>query len=133
MDNQITSLAGEFFVAAELFKRGHQVAVTMGNAKAVDLMVQVANTDRVLTVEVKTLRSPNCFGLHSKALVKDRIYVFVTLNDIGKPPSFAIVPGLELMKRKPHFFGSSLGRSDQRETVNRGPLKEWEDRWDLFQ
>lgn len=127
----MTGLAGEFFVAAELLKRGHQVALTMGNAKAIDLMVQVAGTDRVLSVEVKTLRGPNCFGLHSSSLAKDRIYVFVTLNGFGTPPSYALVPGAEIIKNKRHYYGSSIGRSDGRETINRGPLKEWEDRWDL--
>jgi len=35
-----THLAGEFFVAAELFKRNYQVSLTLGNAKEVDLIVR---------------------------------------------------------------------------------------------
>jgi hypothetical protein len=36
-DGQVSGLAGEFFVAAELLKRGRQTSVTFGNAKGVDL------------------------------------------------------------------------------------------------
>ena len=39
-DGQITSLSGEFFVAAELLKRRIQTSVTFGNAKAIDLILQ---------------------------------------------------------------------------------------------
>ena len=37
-DGQVTGLAGELFVAAELLKRGLQTSVTFGNAKAIDLL-----------------------------------------------------------------------------------------------
>jgi len=36
-DGQLSSLAGEFFVAAELLKRDFQTSVTFGNVKAIDL------------------------------------------------------------------------------------------------
>jgi len=37
-DGQLSALAGEFFVAAELLKRELQTSVTFGNAKAIDLL-----------------------------------------------------------------------------------------------
>ena len=39
-DRNSTQLAGEFFVAAELYRRGYSVAMTMGNAKAIDLFAE---------------------------------------------------------------------------------------------
>ncbi|GLW61739.1 hypothetical protein Hthe01_20880 [Hydrogenophilus thermoluteolus] len=36
-DGQVTGLAGEFFVAGELLKRGLQTSITFGNAKAIDI------------------------------------------------------------------------------------------------
>ena len=36
-DGQKSGLAGEFFVAAELLKRGLQTSLTLGNAKSIDL------------------------------------------------------------------------------------------------
>jgi hypothetical protein len=33
-----TGLPGEYFVAAELYRRGWTVGITMGNAKAIDIL-----------------------------------------------------------------------------------------------
>ena len=40
VDKNCSHLAGEFFVAAELYRRGYSVAVTLGNAKAIDLFAE---------------------------------------------------------------------------------------------
>ncbi len=58
-DGQLTSLAGEFFVAAELVKRGLQTSVTFGNAKAIDLLTYNPNTRQNFTVQVKSVRKKN--------------------------------------------------------------------------
>lgn len=39
VDHQVVGAAGEFLAAGKLFKRGYQVSVTYGNAKAIDLFV----------------------------------------------------------------------------------------------
>lgn len=39
-DKNSTHLAGEYFVAAELYRRGYSVAMTLGNAKAIDLFAE---------------------------------------------------------------------------------------------
>lgn len=49
------SMAGEYGVCAELSKRGYDVSITMGNAKAVDVYVFTGNGVR--RIEVKTTRS----------------------------------------------------------------------------
>ena len=36
---QQLGMAGEFSVCAELLKRGHNASITMGNAKAVDIVI----------------------------------------------------------------------------------------------
>jgi hypothetical protein len=46
-----TGLAEEYFVAAELYRRGWSVGRTIGNAKAVDLFPEKENT--VVQVQVK--------------------------------------------------------------------------------
>lgn len=47
------SLAGEFYVAAELQRRGIAAAVTYGNAKKADV-VALAGGNRAVTIEVKS-------------------------------------------------------------------------------
>ena len=44
-DGQLSSLAGELFVAAELLKRDIQTSVTFGNAKAIDLLAHNPGID----------------------------------------------------------------------------------------
>ena len=129
MDKQITGLAGEYFVAAELLKRDWQVAITLGNAKAIDLIAtnESGHTHRI---QVKTLRNkPNCFTLHTEKVKLQDFYIFVYLNGEKEQPEYFIVTGSELLGNPIHYYGASLGRSDQRETVNHGPLQTDKNRW----
>ena len=66
VDGQITGLAGELFVAAELLKRGLQTSVTFGNAKSVDLLAYDPQSKLAYAVQVKALRSTNYFLLSHK-------------------------------------------------------------------
>ena len=81
-DGQISGLAGEFFVAAELLKRDIQTSVTFGNAKAIDLLAHNAETGESFAVQVKALRTNNYFLLDPAKVVPTQVYVFVLL---GKP------------------------------------------------
>ena len=74
----MTGISGEFFVAAELAKRNFQVALTLGNAKGVDLFATNQITENTFEIEVKTLRKkPNCFTLNTKRLTAKKIFIFV--------------------------------------------------------
>ena len=129
VENQLTGISGEFFVAAELAKRNFQVALTLGNAKGIDLFATNQLTEKIFEVEVKTLRKkPNCFTLNVERLKKDKIFVFVYLNEKETSPDFYILKGEELLADKKHFYGSSLNTI--RQTVNHGPLQIHKGRWD---
>jgi hypothetical protein len=52
-----TGLSGEYFVAAELYRRGWSVGMTVGNAKAIDLFAERKS-------QIIRIPSPNCI-LHS--------------------------------------------------------------------
>lgn len=58
-DGQVTGLAGEFFVAGELLKRGLQTSITFGNAKAIDIFAHSERSGVTYTVQVKALRQKN--------------------------------------------------------------------------
>lgn len=60
-DGQLSALAGEFFVAAELLKRGFQTSVTFGNAKAIDLLAHNPAIDQYFG-------DPKLPGIHPKLL-----------------------------------------------------------------
>jgi hypothetical protein len=116
-------------VAAELLRRGHQVAITMGNAKSVDLFVQ-NRAGETFSVQVKTLRQPNAFIISPERVAKDRVYAFVILNDVSKAPTFFFVHGRELSERKERFWtrpGEKLAGFGPR------ALEAYRDAWGIFE
>lgn len=134
VDGQLTGMAGEFLVAGKLFKRRMQVSVTMGNAKAIDLFAHNPRTDRTFNVQVKTLRQKNCFPMRRENVKASHIYVFVILNGDDQNEQFFIVPGRIILKDINHFFGTSYTKEKPSTfpAVNYGPLKEFEENWEVF-
>jgi hypothetical protein len=75
-----TGLSGEYFVAAELYRRGWSVGMTIGNAKAVDLFAE--KEDIIVQVQVKSIykRKHNGWPMMRDQIKKGCMYVFVNLN-----------------------------------------------------
>ena len=96
-DGQLSGLAGEFFVAAELLKREMQTSVTFGNAKAIDLLTHNPKINYTFKVQVKTLRKINYFPISESAVKPDHVYVFVLLNKPNEPVRYFVVPGCVLI------------------------------------
>ena len=87
-----SGLSGEYFVAAELYRRGYSVGMTIGNAKAVDLFAEKDGT--VHQIQVKTIRNKKSIGwpLMKEGVKEDVIYIFVNLNDIAEPDYYILFP-----------------------------------------
>jgi hypothetical protein len=136
VDRQMTGAAGEFLTAGKLFKRGYQVSVTYGNAKAVDLFVLNPETGKQFAVQVKTQQYKNCFPLKIESVHPDSIYVFVRLNDPSENnEEFFVVRGQTLLDDINKFFGSSYRdqlKSSSMPAVNYGPLNDYKDNWLVF-
>jgi len=127
-------MAGEFFTAAKLFKRGYQTSVTLGNAKAIDLFTHNPQIKETFSVQVKTLRKRDGFDLKKEDIEPKYIYVFVFLLDFEEPEEFFILRGETILADIDHFFGSSYKRAkpSTRPLINYGPLKRFKDNWDVF-
>lgn len=102
-DGQLSALAGEFFVAAELLKRGFQTSVTFGNAKSIDLLAHNPTIDHTFAVQVKALRVTNYFLISRDRVKESHIYVFVLLNKPGEVVRYFIVPGTVLANEADRF------------------------------
>jgi hypothetical protein len=102
-DGQLSGLAGELFVAAELLKRGLQTSITIGNAKGVDLLAYHPGTKISFAVQVKAVRSRNYFLLSHKKVEPLHMYVFVLLNKPGQAVQYFIVPGEHLHGQPERF------------------------------
>ena len=75
-----TGLSGEYFVAAELYRRGWSVGMTIGNAKAVDLFAE--KEDKRIAIQVKSIYKKKNVGfpIMLDQVRDDCFYLFVNLN-----------------------------------------------------
>ena len=95
----LSGVAGEYFVAAELSRRGYVASVTLRNTRGIDILASNANATRSVGIQVKTRQDAGrTWVLTKKAEDAPRrgtesnlFYVFVSLNGRGAP-SFHIVP-----------------------------------------
>lgn len=136
-DNQMTGLAGELFVAAELLRRGVQASITFGNAKSVDLLAYNAEIDRTFPVQVKAIYKKNAFLIAYPKVKDGHVYVFVLLNS---PSSLAgeaecvryfVVPGATLVC-EPEKFGKFFKGYEKNPGINWKLLEPFEDNWKVF-
>jgi hypothetical protein len=129
-DGQLSGLAGEFFVAAELLKRGFQTSVTFGNAKAIDLLAHNPAINHTFPVQVKSLRKKNYFPISRDRIKAEHIYVFVLLNKPDEAVQYFIVPGSILANEAERF-----GKDFQHPTfpgIHPKQLQEFANAWYYF-
>lgn len=130
VDGQLTALAGEFFVAAELLKRGLQTSITFGNAKSIDLLAVNTKTRRTFTVQVKSLRKRNFFPISHDRVQREHVYVFAVLNKPGQSVQYFIVPGT-ILADHPGRFGKWFV-DPKFPGIDPTALREFADAWHTF-
>src|SRR6266487_1017315 len=123
-----TGLSGEYFVAAELYRRGWSVGMTIGNAKAVDLFAEKEN--QIVEVQVKSIYKKKNVGwpIMQDRIKKDCIYIFVNLNaDTMIAPDYFICTSEEAFQKVKQY--ETRGIVDLN-TLNNDQFK---NRWDKLQ
>jgi hypothetical protein len=84
-----TQWAAQFAVASELCKRSYQVALTLGNHPAVDLMVISPNGQR-FSIDVKGVKSRAGWLVRRHEPDDDLFYVFALVPK-GKPNRYFVM------------------------------------------
>ncbi len=100
MKNKISGIlagvSGEYFVAAELSRRGYICSVTLKNTKGIDILVCNEDSTKTLGIQVKTNQiNKSEWVLNEKAeklTDKNIVYVFVNLISEDNLPEYYIVP-----------------------------------------
>jgi len=127
LDRNTSHLAGEYFVAAELYKRGFSVALTIGNAKAIDLFAE--KRTKSANIQVKAIRVKKNAGwpIWKSNVQAGILYVFVCLNEEGEAPTYFIAKGGE--------FRSLIREYRTRGILNYGSLNsdKYRNRWDKIE
>ena len=54
LSHVLTGVAGEYFVAAELSRRGYIASITLRNTQGIDLLASDQNATRQIAIQVKT-------------------------------------------------------------------------------
>lgn len=92
----LTGAAGEYYVAAELSRRGWLATVTIKNAPGTDVLAQRLDRRRVISIQTKTSSPGNPFTLNLKdeaiGVAENEWYVLVALGALDERPRFYVVP-----------------------------------------
>ena len=136
--------SGEYFVAAELERRGYTAAVPMSNTKDFDILAINRTTYKQIAIQVKTTKykqkkwklNPKCEQLKGQNIK----YVLVSLNEMEQP-EYHIVPSEYLAETVYNSYREWLntpGIKGQQHNDNQ--LREFRDsndtfldRWDLLE
>ena len=104
-NNKVSSIlvgvAGEYFAAAELSRRGYIASITLRNTKGIDIIATNEKGSKSINIQVKTSSKSSKGGwiLNQKAeqmSEKNLFYIFVTIPKNNEIPSFHIVPSKDL-------------------------------------
>lgn len=91
-----TGLSGEYFVAAELLRRGYSVGITMGNAKAIDILAEKDGKQFIIQVKAIFKKKNAGWPMMADKVYENIFYVFVNLNgDKMSEPDYFIATGKE--------------------------------------
>jgi hypothetical protein len=98
----LTGVAGEYFVAAELSRRGYIASISLRNTRGIDILATNQGATRSITIQCKTnQRGAKTWMLNQKSedfVAADHYYVFVALNAATERPRFHVVPSQTVAK-----------------------------------
>jgi hypothetical protein len=96
ISHTLAGVSGEYFVAAELSRRGYICSVTLKNTKGIDILVCNEDAKKTLGIQVKTNqinKSELVLSEKNEKLIDPNIcYVLVNLKEGGELPDFYIIP-----------------------------------------
>ncbi len=92
----LVGVSGEYFVAAELSRRGYVASITLRNTRGIDILAANSDASRSVGIQVKTNRGKKkVWVLNEKAendVATSLFYVFVNLNGPDERPAYHVVP-----------------------------------------
>lgn len=125
VDRNCSHLSGEYFAAAELSRRGFNVAMTVGNAKKVDIIAEC--NQKTLPIQVKAIAHKRNVGwpinLNHK-YQNDLIFIFVVLGDVEMMPEYYLLTGGQVQKLRKNYRTRSI--------LNRCDVQAFRDNWGLI-
>ena len=128
----LSGVAGEYFVAAELSKRGYIASITLRNSKGVDILCSNSEATKSVGIQVKTNQGSGIEWVLDKKVEEfyadNLFYVFVSLNNNQCPPDYFVVPSkivAEFAKFSHQTWLSTPGKKGQ--THKDGRMRKFRD------
>jgi len=94
----LCGVAGEYFVAAELSRRGYVASLTLRNTRGIDILASNADATKSVGIQVKTSQGTGGDWILNQKVEDDvatnLVFVFVRLNDLLLP-EYYIVPRVD--------------------------------------
>src|SRR3954453_14517499 len=88
----LAGVAGEYFVAAELSRRGYVASISLRNTRGIDILVTNSGGSRCVTIQCKTQQvARKAWILNGKCetFISDtHFYVFVALGGVLERPTY---------------------------------------------
>jgi hypothetical protein len=140
----LCGVAGEYFVAAELSRRGYIASITLRNTGGIDILASNADASRQVGIQVKSNQGDvRDWILNQKAenyYAENLYYIFVNLKEPTERPDFFIVPSEivgRLVKEGHQLWLNTPGKHGQKHmdsTIRkfRDVDGEYRERWDLL-
>lgn len=133
----LAGVAGEYFVAAELSRRGWIASISLRNTRGIDILVTNQDASRSITIQCKsTQKKEKSWMLNEKSenfFSEEHFYVFVNLGELSQRPSYHIVPSKEVAEHVQHFHRLWLdtpGRKGHQRVDT--PMRKYADPKDVF-
>lgn len=146
--NQQTARAGEYFVAAELNRRGAYAVTFAGNMPRIDIVASNVDRTREVNIQVKTRRSGSWHTSMDEGRRRRRprgeeknFWVFVDLADNNAEPIYYVVPDWWMRNDIFHAHRAYLRRHGGKRAINPRSkhhaihvrrLVQWENRWNIL-
>jgi len=142
--SQLTGVAGEYFVAAELSRRGFIASITMRNTRGIDILATNSEAKRAVTIQCKTSRDKNKSWIvrdKSEDFVSEaHFYVFVKLRTELERPDYYIVPSNVVAhyistNHREWLKGKKANGGQRKDTAMRkfsDPDDKYLEKWDLL-
>lgn len=133
----LAGVAGEYFVAAELSRRGWIASISLRNTRGIDILVTHQEALRSITIQCKTSQKKDKkWLLNEKSetfFSDDHFYVFVGLGDYSARPDYHIVPSKDVadrVRQSHRLWLNTPGRSGRQHVDN--SMRNFADYDDLY-
>ena len=140
----LAGVAGEYFVAAELSRRGYIASISLRNTRGIDILATNAEASRSVTIQCKTNQlSRTSWMLNDKceSFISDsHFYAFVVLDGPLERPRYHVVPSAAVATYVRNDHSSWLARPGRRGQAHVDtPMRKFDDsaneyleRWDFL-